>query len=186
MDFLKTGQQALGIATNPVGALTGAASSVLSHVPVVGGIFKSPTPRIYGRLPGTLVELQNGVEGRTAHLNATAYDDVGTVRLIDRERKTDSGMQGIWDDLLPTWSPTPAARALIAQLGGTLKTPTPIGNATTLSPMGYSGAGKVVSGMVTSYSDTSQPPDRQVASSSWMFYAAAALAVFVVLRRGRG
>jgi hypothetical protein len=181
VDFLKVGSQALNVAANPVGFV----SQFASGIPIVGGIFKSPTPRTYGRLPGTLIELQNGIEGRMAHLNNTTYDDLATVRLIDRERKTDSGMQGIWDNLVPTWNATPAARALIAQLGGTIKSPTPIGVAGTLSPMGYGAAGKVVSGVVASYTATSQPPEREVASSSWMFYGLAALAVFAVLRGRR-
>lgn len=77
----------------------------------IAGVFKSPTPRVYGKLPGTLVELQEGVEGKVANLNNRTYNDVQTVALMDTERKTDQGMQGIWTDLLPVWSPTPAARA---------------------------------------------------------------------------
>lgn len=77
----------------------------------VASRLKSPTPRVYGKLPGTLVELQEGVEGKVANLNNRTYTDVQTVDLMDSERKSDSGMQGIWTELLPTWSPTPAARA---------------------------------------------------------------------------
>lgn len=81
----------------------------------ISGALKSPTPRVYGKLPGTLVELQEGIEGKIANLNGRTYTDVQTVDLMDRERKTDSGMQGIWTDLLPTWSPTPAARAEVVR-----------------------------------------------------------------------
>lgn len=80
---------------------------------VAPGIFQKPSPRYYGKLAGTLVELQEGVEGKTANLNNRTYNDVETVALMNRERKSDSGMQGIWTDLLPTWNPTPAARAAI-------------------------------------------------------------------------
>lgn len=82
----------------------------------VAGRLTPPTPRVYGKLPGTLVELQEGVEGKTANLNGRTYNDVQTVELMDGERRKDSGMQGIWTDLLPTWSPTPAALARIRQL----------------------------------------------------------------------
>lgn len=93
-----------------LGAVVGVATGISP------GLFKSPTPRTYGKLPGTIRELQEGVEGHTANLNNRTYSDVETVRLMDNERKSDSGMQGIWSELLPTWSPTPAALALIRQL----------------------------------------------------------------------
>lgn len=77
---------------------------------------KAPTPRTYGKLPGTIVELQEGIEGRVANLNGRTYNDVQTVELMDSERRRDSGMQGIWTDLLPNWAATPAANARIRQL----------------------------------------------------------------------
>lgn len=80
---------------------------------IAPGVFKKPSPRYYGKLAGTLVELQEGVEGKTANLNNRTYNDVQTVELMNTERRKDSGMQGIWSDLLPTWNPTPAARAAI-------------------------------------------------------------------------
>lgn len=80
-----------------------------------GGAFQKPSPRYYGKLGSTLRELQEGVEGKVAHLNNRTYDDLQTVDLLNRERRTDSGMQGIWRDLLPGWNPTARARAAILQ-----------------------------------------------------------------------
>lgn len=92
-------------------ALAGLATGVA--ISYVGGQLKPPTERIYGKLPGTLVELQEGVEGKIANLNNRTYNDVQTVELMDTERRKDDGMAGIWKDLLPNWSPTPAALAEI-------------------------------------------------------------------------
>lgn len=92
-----------------LGAVVGVATAVSP------GIFKSPTPRTYGKLPGTITELQEGVEGKIANLNNRTYTDVQTVDLMNTERTKDSGMQGIWTDLLPSWAPTAAALARIRQ-----------------------------------------------------------------------
>lgn len=94
--------RALGFA--PVAVVAGKVG-----VSIVSRAFKKPTPRTYGRLPGTIIQLQEGVEGRGRAFG----NDVQTVALMDKERKVDAGMQGIWTDLLPTWSPTPAAMAEI-------------------------------------------------------------------------
>lgn len=164
-----------GVLSNPLTAAPLAVVSSITSAIGLGGIFKSPSPRIYGRLYSTITELQNGIEGRGAHLNNTVYDDVGTVRLIDRERRSDSGMQGIWTDLVPTWSPTPAARALIAASGGTAKAPVPVGAAGTLSPMGKDKAPQIVAGVTTS---------EMPGGASWLPIAlVAAAAAFLFLRR---
>lgn len=90
-------------------AFAGAAVSKLSKT------FKKPTARTYGKLPGTLIELQEGVEGRTANLNNRTYNDVETVNLLNAARGSADG-RGIWQNLLPTWNVTPAALARIKQL----------------------------------------------------------------------
>lgn len=82
----------------------------------ISGRLTPPTPRVYGKLPGTITELQEGVEGKIANLNGRTYNDIQTVELMDSERRKDEGMAGIWKDLLPTWSPTPAALSRIRQL----------------------------------------------------------------------
>lgn len=102
-----------------LGSVVSIASGFVPGGSAVGSVlsaFKAPTPRTYGYLPGTLVELQEGVEGKVANLNGRTYTDVETVRLMDTERKSKPGMQSVWSELLPNWAPTPAALALIRQL----------------------------------------------------------------------
>lgn len=88
----------------------GAVAPIAGHL--IGGVFVKPTERIFGFLPGTIVELQEGVEGKIANLNNRTYTDVQTVALMDDGRRSGdnaAGFQGVWTDLLPTWSPTMAA-----------------------------------------------------------------------------
>lgn len=87
------------------------AASVLSSAVSL----KAPTPRIFGYLPGTIQELQEGVEGKTANLNNRTYTDLETVDLIFVQRNVNPN-GGVWRELLPTWRPTPAALARIKQL----------------------------------------------------------------------
>lgn len=91
------------------------ASAGASVAKAAGVSFKKPSPRFYGKLAGTITELQEGVEGKTANLNGRTYTDIETVDLMNNERSKDSGMQGIWKDLLPGWNPTAAALARIRQ-----------------------------------------------------------------------
>lgn len=81
---------------------------------VAGVSFKAPTPRIYGFLPGTIDGMRSSVEGRGGNPNYPESDPVSGVNRL--WNSTNSGAKEVWANLLPTWNPTPAARARIKEL----------------------------------------------------------------------
>lgn len=88
-----------------------AAVSAGAAVSKAAGVdFSAPTPRTYGKLPGTLRELQEGIEGHIANLNNRTYNDTETADLIATDSDLRPGTD-FWRDMLPTWHPTPAALA---------------------------------------------------------------------------
>lgn len=88
-----------------------AAVSAGAAVAKTAGIsFKAPTPRTYGRLPGTLRELQEGIEGGIANLNNRSYTDVETADLIGKSADLGPG-SAYWREALPTYRTTQAALA---------------------------------------------------------------------------